>query len=163
MEDFPNASASAFDPVGEVFDRWADGICEVLDEPGQYARVIAGMPGDIVNIVCANTLHGEVLNGGFSQYFSNSFGIAVNEAIRGLEALGLHEYAQISRDAKAVLGTSFPVDPMERFRLVEDNRRRGLAFESQTERFIELANSNRDRDMQAFNSYAATVLKRYAN
>lgn len=163
MEDFPDSAASSFDPVDEVFDRWADEICGVLDNPNQFSRVIGGLSDDIVNIICANTLYGEVLNGGFSQYFSNSFGTAVNEAIRGLEALGLHEYAQIGREAKAVFGANFPADSMERFVLVEDGRRRGLGFDSQTDRFVELANSNRDRDLQAFDSYAAIVLKRHAN
>lgn len=159
----PESGDDQPDPVADVFDRWAPPICDVMDDPVQFNRVAAELPEDTLNLISANMLYGEVLNGGFHQYFCNSFGITVDVAIRGLEAIGLREYAELGREAKAVFGPIFPAESMKRFQLVGHREGLGLVFASQTDRFIDLANSNENRDRQAFDSYAAAVLRRHSN
>jgi hypothetical protein len=48
------------------------------------------------------SLHGEVLNGGFLQYFCNSGSLFAKEAMAGLQALGAAQHADLLQQAMAV-------------------------------------------------------------
>lgn len=63
---------------------------------------------------------GQICNGGFSQFFYNSYGELAHEALAGFELLGLPQYADILREAYAVFpGQSIPKDREERVAILE--------------------------------------------
>jgi hypothetical protein len=155
------AATTEVDSVGEVFDRWADDVVRSMDDPAQYHAVIARLPEDAVQLIAANTLYGEVLNGWFHQYFVNSFGIQVDEAIRGLEKIGLVQYSAFAMQAKAIFGDSFPEDRMGRLALAGYREGDGLSFKEPTDRFIDLYWTRVDEDERLFQSYAASVVERH--
>ena len=95
-------------PSAAVVDRWGDDILESLDEPASYHRAIAAVPDAIANVICVELLDWQVRNGGFHQYFYNSYGIMIHGAIQGFEAIGLLECATIARSARAQFGDHFP-------------------------------------------------------
>jgi Domain of unknown function (DUF4375) len=64
------------------------------------------------------TLDGEVRNGGFSQFFSNSSGEHYEETVAALTDVDLHTAARLLQDAKAILFGSkrVPRDRMARWK-----------------------------------------------
>jgi len=73
-------------------------------------------------------LEGEVYNGGFDQYFSNSSGDHYNLALHGLEAMGATHSADLLKEAaRTLFGTNCPPDDQsERWRITR-SKARGLA------------------------------------
>ncbi|PSJ60118.1 DMP19 family protein [Kumtagia ephedrae] len=107
-------------PSAAVVVRWGDDIIDALDEPSRYHAEIAALPAAIANVICVELLDWQVRNGGFHQYFFNSYGITINGAIRGFEAMGLPQCAEIARAARDRFGQSFPEDRGDRIGWVGD-------------------------------------------
>lgn len=61
-------------------------------------------------------LDGEVLNGGFSQYFFNSYGDAWTIALAGAKAMGANQYADLLEQAAATFGPKGPSPDHEKRR-----------------------------------------------
>lgn len=80
-------------------------------------------------------LEGEVYNGGFDQYFSNSSGSHYKDAVAGLEIMGAHRSLDLLRRAKQILfGFDEPPTDTGRRRAVL----RATADESQSKRLDSL-------------------------
>lgn len=63
---------------------------------------------------------GQICNGGFSQFFYNSYGELAHEALGGFEMLGLTKFADILREAYAVFpGRRIPKGREERVAILE--------------------------------------------
>jgi hypothetical protein len=151
-------------PLGEVFDRWAI-FGGAFEKPNEYNRFIHDLPDDVVNIIAVECLFGDVLNGGFDQYFSNSGGVSVREAIRGLRDMGLDEYAEIASDALAVLGDKFVQDRAERCSRMYAETPGYYAtdiFDHLDIRFYDLDRVD-DRSSGILEKYAVEVLRRHGN
>lgn len=90
------------------------------DKPLRAAELQARMtPVQIALWAIANA-DGQICNGGFSQFFYNSYGELAHEALGGFELLGLTEFADILREAYAVFpGQRVPRDRDERVALLE--------------------------------------------
>lgn len=129
-------------PSAQVVERWGDDVLEVLDEPGRYHAAIAGLSDAIANVICVELLDWQVRNGGFHQYFFNSYGIGISGAIRGFEAMGLHQCVDIARNAPNQFGADFPEDRNDRIERVGD-------IDSERMNFDELDSAYYDVDMNA--------------
>lgn len=112
-----------------VVVRWGDGVIDALDEPDRYHAEIASLRVSIANVICVELLDWQVRNGGFHQYFLNSYGIGIDGAIRGFEAMGLMQCADIARTAREKFGDHFPEDPTDRIAKVGDTGRKKLNFD----------------------------------
>jgi hypothetical protein len=77
--DLERATHAVFD---EAYDAWTDEGRELLTE-GQ------------LTVLAVETYFGEVLNGGFWQYFSNQSGALANFAPAALRRVGLNKYADV--------------------------------------------------------------------
>ncbi|TIP91624.1 MAG: DUF4375 domain-containing protein, partial [Mesorhizobium sp.] len=105
-------------PSARVVEVWGAPVLDVLDEPSEYHRVVGAMPSAIRNVICVELLSWQVLNGGFRQYFWNSYGITAQGAIQGFRAMGLETHAELTRQACALLGESFPEERLARMEIV---------------------------------------------
>ncbi len=65
-------------------------------------------------IYSTHYLAAEVYNGGFHQYFHNSMGLNAPEAVESFEELGLHDVAELVKEAMLVFGSEFPRDRQRR-------------------------------------------------
>ncbi|MGV3683411.1 MAG: DMP19 family protein [Acidovorax sp.] len=90
------------------------------DKPERAAELRARMaPAQMALWAIANA-DGQICNGGFSQFFYNSYGELAHEALAGFELLGLVQFADILRDAYAVFpGQRIPKDRDERVAILE--------------------------------------------
>jgi hypothetical protein len=151
-------------PIADVFARWPM-LWQSFGNPNEYDRLVRELPADVVNLITAECLFGEVFNGGFDQYFSNFEGISIREATRGLKDMELEEYAEIASEALAVLGHKFVRDHSERWNRMYAETPGCYAtnvFDDLDARFFELEAG--DNDLSAIvETYAAEVLKRYSN
>ena len=150
--------------IPEVFDGWAF-FGQSFLKPDEYNRLASELPAEVVNLVAVECLFGDVLNGGFDQYFSNSGGISIKEAIRGLRDMGLEEYAEIASDALAVLGDKFVQDRTERCdRMYAETPGYGSTdiFDDLDTRFYDLETAD-NHISDIVEKYAAEVLRRYRN
>ena len=59
-------------------------------------------------------LEGEVNNGGFSQFFSNSSGDLSNEIVDAFQAIGALRTAEICKEALSIFPDEIPIDRMQR-------------------------------------------------
>lgn len=145
----------------EVFDHWSY-FAEGFWKPDLYRQLVQDLPDEVVDLVAVECLFNDVLNGGFDQYFSNSGGISVKEAIRGLRDMGLHEYAEIANEALDLMGERFVDDKVERCKrmyddigAVADNE-----FDVLDKRFYEI-NYEHDLTPKILEKYAISILSRY--
>jgi hypothetical protein len=116
-------------PSAQVVVRWGDDVIEALDEPTRYHAETAALPDQIANVICVELLDWQVRNGGFHQYFFNSYGIGIDGAIRGFDAMGLSQCANIARTARERFGDHFPEDRMDRIDLVGETAREKMNFD----------------------------------
>ena len=115
-------------PSAQVVVRWGDDVVEALDEPARYHAEIAGLPDTIANVICVELLDWQVRNGGFHQYFFNPYGIGIDGAIRGFDAMGLPQCANIARTARDRFGDNFPEDRVDRIDRVGDTGSEKMNF-----------------------------------
>jgi hypothetical protein len=150
--------------LDEIFTRRKAQL-KALGEPDDYDRIVRDLPEDIVNLIAVECLFGEVLNGGFDQYFSNSGGHTIKNAIRGLTAMGLEEYAEIASEALVVLGDKFVEDRVERWNRMYAETPGYYStdiFDDLDDRFYDLEAADNDYPT-IIEEYAASALKRYRN
>ena len=80
--------------------------CELVGRALPDVSVLAGPERAYFAVSC---LVGEVYNGGFDQFFSNSSGELYEDALEGLDRMQAMESASLLRRAKAILFGSTPV------------------------------------------------------
>ena len=97
------------DEESYLWDVYSD-ICEKC----QYGEEIDKLTEKERVIYVTLELDGEVNNGGFDQYYSNSSGDFANEVIDALKALGAEKTLAICQRANAIFGDSVPKDRDER-------------------------------------------------
>ena len=102
-----------------LFDKYKDEFWAALEDRQLYDALILRLPTDVPEVVAAWWLTAEVENGTFDQYFHNSYGAMIDEAIRGLELTGQAKFASAARLAKAEFGGDVPFDREERMSAVE--------------------------------------------
>ena len=103
----------------ELFDRYKDEIWAAVDDPSGYRSRMMQLPQGVPEAVAAWWLIAEVENGGFRQYFENSYGGMIDEAIRGFEMTDRSDYATAARIAAARFGPDVPLDRMVRWKRLE--------------------------------------------
>jgi hypothetical protein len=69
------------------------------DDWGNAAQIVRTLPPGVQMLYTTQALDGEVHNGGFNQYFSNSHGELAKEALAGLTAIGASEHAKLLGEA----------------------------------------------------------------
>lgn len=104
-----------------------------LDRPDTFDAILSEMPSRVADVLCADLLLGDVLNGTFHQYFHNSFGITINKAITAMRRLDLSGHANAAEAALAVFGTDFPRDRLRRMERIEELPEN--AFDAATDQF----------------------------
>jgi hypothetical protein len=104
---------------GLLFDRYKNEFWAALEQRPLYEALVDRLPANVPEAVAAWWLVAEVENGGFDQYFHNSYGAMVDEAIRGLEMTGQMKFAAAAREAKEEFGGEVPFDRNERMLAVE--------------------------------------------
>ena len=99
----------------KLMQRWCgDRLIQACSDPNEFYAILDDLPEPVAGVLCADLLVGDVMNGGFDQYFQNSFGITINRAILTMRALGLIDHANAARKAKMVFGEEFPDDHSSR-------------------------------------------------
>ena len=132
---------------------------EALDDPIEYRRQIELLSDSVRQIIATEILLWQVNNGGFHQYFFNSYGIMVRDAVEGLRRIELAKYADIVDRATVLLGDEFPEDRSKRIDLVGETPNSRIDFDPLDEEFFSL-----DPDMSGFaydalDAYAEAMLK----
>lgn len=143
-------------PSAQVVVRWGDDVIEALDEPARYHTEIAALPDAIANVICVELFDWQVRNGGFHQYFFNSYGIGIEGAIRGFDAMGLPQCADIARTARARFGDVFPEDRMDRIDLVGDTGSEKMNFDDMDDAYYAL---DMDGMYAVLDAYATAAMK----
>ncbi|KQZ03219.1 hypothetical protein ASD21_20670 [Caulobacter sp. Root1455] len=75
---------------------------------------LAVMPEKVRVLLLADLTMGEVCNGGFWQYFSNSSGIVAPEAVAAFDTLGLPNMANMVRATMGFFGADYPREREQR-------------------------------------------------
>lgn len=90
------------------------------DKPQRAAELRVRMTPVQMALWSIANADGQICNGGFSQFFYNSYGELAHEALSGFELLGLAQYADILRAAYAVFPDQrIPKDRDERVAILE--------------------------------------------
>lgn len=90
------------------------------DKPLRAAELQARMTPVQMALWAIANADGQICNGGFSQFFYNSYGELAHEALAGFELLGLVQFADILREAYAVFPDHcIPKDRDERVDILE--------------------------------------------
>lgn len=98
------------------FEYWTD---------SEYDPALSDVPHDIQLLAAMSYGKSDIENGGFHQFFSNSTGVFAPEMIEWCERAGLHETAEVIREAVAFFGDKFPRSREVRNRVLQEypNRR----------------------------------------
>ncbi len=104
----------------DLFDRYAEMIWDAFTQPSSYQEKIENFPQNVAEICAVYMLTAEVMNGGFSQYFHNSYGAMFNEAIVGFEMTEGTEFANIVRSAGSKFVDGVPIDRRLRMAMVDE-------------------------------------------
>jgi hypothetical protein len=86
----------------------------IYDGPDVFLRQFGAVQPALGHLFAAHWCQGEVSNGGFSQFFSNSTGVLAPEALAGFAAIGMPKAAELVRRAIAVYPTPYPRDRYHR-------------------------------------------------
>lgn len=117
----------------QLFDRYKYEFWAALEERRQYDALLRRLPENVPEVVAAWWLTSEVYNGGFEQYFQNTYGGMIDEAIRGLELTGQVNYAAAARLAKEEFAGEVPFDWKERNAAVKAIRAKNAQCWSEAE------------------------------
>lgn len=101
-------------PTAIVIERWGEVIIDSLDDPDEYHAQMSKLEEPVRHVISSELLLWQVDNGGFWQYFCNSYGIGIADAIAGLRSIGLPDYADIAERAKTRFGAVFQDDRVNR-------------------------------------------------
>jgi hypothetical protein len=89
-------------------------LANIYDGPGAYEQSLQPFSQSQRYVFAVRWYHSEVNNGGHLQFYSNSTGIVWQDALNGLEAMGLEKAANILRISADRLGGSPSLDRQER-------------------------------------------------
>jgi hypothetical protein len=92
--DYRNSKAPAPDVLKHAFDYVWAGTADGLSVDERLRRFRLLTPGQQI-LMPSNSLHGDVMNGGFQQYFYNSGSMFCHEALHGLRAMGADDHARL--------------------------------------------------------------------
>ena len=99
----------------KLMQQWGgDDFLNSMGKPAAFDAFLNEMPPGVADVLCADILLGDVLNGTFHQYFHNSCGITIERAIGAMRRLGLSEHAAAAESALATFGPNFPRDRLQR-------------------------------------------------
>jgi len=122
-----------------VMERWGQPVLDSLDSPSDYHRQMRMLREPVRHVIATELLLWQVNNGGFWQYFYNSYGIMIDDAIEGLKAIGQESYAAIAERAKLSFGVNFPEDRILRVAFVGDDEQNArIDFSSFDDEFYAL-------------------------
>lgn len=138
-----------------------------------FRSATARVPQWVVHLYAVHWLHSEVENGGLLQFFANTTGLLAPEAVAGLRAIGLQEWAAVLEEAMRFFGTPYPRDPevrlaalppaaLQYFGIIERRaksppREEWDPFVQLDERFYSAAESDPDAWERAADAYAAAA------
>jgi hypothetical protein len=83
-----------------------------------FLRTFARVPEPIGHLLAVTWCQSEVCNGGFHQFFTNSYGVLAPEAAQGFRAINMPAAAGVVEEAMAWFGTPYPRDDQQRDRLL---------------------------------------------
>jgi len=125
----------------KLMQRWGgDRFLNACNSAIEFQAVMRELPADVADVLCADLLLGDVLNGGFHQYFHNSFGVTVERAISAMQILGLPGHAEATRSALMVFGADFPQDRLARMNMMDELPE--TAFDEVTDQFYAAEDSH---------------------
>ena len=131
--------ASEADPMAVL---WPDLVTAVFRDSRRQENAEYLSPAARV-VYRVGYFHGEVVNGGFSQFFSNSSGNWVPETMAALERVGARLSLQLLSEATRVFpGNAVPRDREERCTVL-------FAFEERDPQFLERLDQIYYRDVDA--------------
>lgn len=79
-----------------------------------YLKNYKAMPSPIKHLAVCNLCLGQVINGGFAQFYHNSDGVTANEVAIGFEETGEPALAQLVRETFGYFGGTVPRDRVGR-------------------------------------------------
>lgn len=97
-----------------------DQLAGLAEESDPFMRGFAAIPKRMGLALAAVTCHVDVCNGGFDQYFFNSFSVMAPEAIEGFLAIGQPGVADVLARALALWGDRYPRDRAERWKTLDE-------------------------------------------
>ncbi len=74
-------------------------LLKIDEKPDKAYEIVTALPEGYVTVFATMEVEGEVNNGGFDQYFSNTSGEFALEAIEGFEKIGAKNFATITKQA----------------------------------------------------------------
>ncbi len=74
-------------------------LLKIDEKPDKAYEIVSTLPEGFVTVFATMEVEGEVNNGGFDQYFSNTAGEFTLEAIEGFEKIGAKNFAAITKQA----------------------------------------------------------------
>lgn len=115
------ATPQSYGPAAgaRLFEKFSEEIWAALESESAYRQLKTQMLDDALPVIAAWWLVAEVENGGFDQYFWNSYGAMVDEAIAGLELSGQTKFADAARLAVSRFEGGVPFDRTRRMDLVD--------------------------------------------
>jgi len=110
-KDFENKNQS------ELFDQIVDDV---------YAREldhdhIENYENPLKNLIYISNMHGQVLNGGVTQFVDNSTGDSFEETLKALKEIEASQYVEILEKVKSIFPKSFVPKDMEERREIIDS------------------------------------------
>jgi len=128
------------------------------DGPDKFLRQFRAVPPKVGHLYAAHWCQSEACNGGLDQFFSNSTGLLVPDALDGFRAIGLTEWSVILAEAMCFFGEPYPRERADRRKLLSawHGRKRGERdpFSALDDRFFAWLRAEPDRWERAADQYA---------
>jgi hypothetical protein len=129
-----------------------------IDTPESFLSSFPTVPPELGLLYAAYFGQSEVCNGGFVQFFRNSTGVLAPEAVKGLEAIGQPQLANVLSQAMALLGSPYLRQRKARQEAAEKLRIQGK-FAPLEEEFYKLISIENGGFESAANAYAASIVR----
>jgi hypothetical protein len=149
---------------GETYWRLVEPIWKSINiyhGPAVFIQQFRKARPEAGHLFAAHWCQSEVCNGGFHQFFSNPTGVLAPEALKGFEAIGLHEWAAILKDAMRFFGNPYPREQEERIekmrRVPGKKREEWDPFYLLDDRFYEWLHAEDHRFERAADRYAESA------
>lgn len=117
MKSRGEAAWRVIEPYGDLVDIYGD--------PEEFLTGFGLVPPPAGHLLTVWWCHSEVCNGGFHQFFGNSTGVLVPEALVGYRSIGLVRCAEIVDTAIRMFGESYPRDRKSRLTRLSDLKGKG--------------------------------------
>lgn len=106
------------DPMTVIEPLWYS--VNIYESKEEYEKCKKNFNIEQVSVFAIIWFNSEVLNGGVTQFLSNSTGIVWQDAFNGFKNLGLHKGVQIFQDLLSYVGKELPFDRDEREELIDN-------------------------------------------